>query len=292
MHAIDSHLHLWDPEHLDYAWLDGPLQARFVADDLADAGISGVSPGEAVFVQAECAQEQFLDEVRWVAAHAARTGVRGIVAGARLDRGSQTSDHLTALDGLPLIVGVRHLLQGEPDGYATSPAFLEGAALVAARGWAFDACVRARQLPNVAALAAALPDLRIVLDHLGKPEVGTTAAPVTPAARWVRDLHALAACPNTFCKLSGLPAEAGGAWDADQVTPFLDAAADAFGPDRLMWGSDWPVSALATTGSGGVVYRPQERDAWFHTVADWAQRRGHDIEAIMHGSAALAYRLP
>jgi len=296
MHAIDSHLHLWDPGLLDYAWLDGPLRARFAAEELTDAGVGGASPGEAVFVQAvfvqaECAEEQFLDEARWVAAGAARTGVRGIVAGARLDRGPQTSDHLAALDALPLIVGVRHLLQGEPDGHAATPAFVEGAARVAARGWAFDACVRAHQLPDVAALAAELPELRIVLDHLGKPAIGTAAAPAAPEARWVRDLRALAAHPNTFCKLSGLPAEAGGAWDADQVVPFLDAAADAFGPDRLMWGSDWPVSALVAGPDDDVAYRRGERDAWFRTVADWADRRGHDVEALMHGTAALAYRL-
>ena len=298
-------LHLWDPGLLDYSWLDGPLRARFAAEELADAGLTDASPSEAVFVQAECAEEQFLDEARWVAADAARTGVRGIVAGARLDRGTQTSDHLAALAALPLIVGVRHLLQGEPDGHAATPAFVEGVELVAAHGWAFDACVRAHQLPDVTALAAQLPTLRIVLDHLGKPEIGTAAAPVAPDARWVRDLRALAAHPNTFCKLSGLPAEAGGTWDADQIVPFLDAAADAFGPGRLMWGSDWPVSALApagpddalagqggATGAGGAAYRRRERDAWFRTVADWADRRGHDVEALMHGTAVLAYRLP
>lgn len=287
MPAVDAHLHLWDPERLDYRWLEGPLRARFAAAEVAAAPAdAGTSPATAVFVQAECVEEQFLDEARWVAATAADTGVRGIVAGARLDRGAKTAAHLDALAAIPLVVGVRHLLQGEPDGLATTPAFLAGAEAVAARGWTFDACVRAHQLPDVVGLAAAVPALRVVLDHLGKPGIGTADAPLAPDAAWIRDLHALAALPNTSCKLSGLPAEAGGRWSPTQVAPFLDAAAEAFGPQRLLWGSDWPVSAVGPEG-----YRADDRGAWLRTVAGWAAQRGLDVDAILGGTAIRVYGL-
>jgi L-fuconolactonase len=291
MRVLDSHLHLWDPSRLDYAWLEGPLAEPFTTSELGAASVGQEGGRAAVFVQADCTETQFLDEVRWVAENADDTGVIGIVAGARLDRGAETAAYLEALHGLPLVVGVRHLLQGEPDGTATSEAFLSGAADVAARGWTFDACIRAHQLPAIVELAAALPQLRIVLDHLGKPAVGTADAPLAPDAAWIRGMHALAAHEQVAVKLSGLPAEAGGSWSAAQVTPFLDVAAEAFGPDRLLWGSDWPVSAIEPSpeAPSKPVYRSGARPAWARLVTDWAGARGHDADAILWRNAARIY---
>ena len=286
MRLLDSHLHLWDPSRLDYAWLDGPLAQRYAAEELAQASVVGVAPAAAIFVQAECAESQFLDEARWVSETAARTGVVGIVAGARLDRDEQTTAHLDALAGLAGVVGVRHNLQDEPDGTARHDAFRAGAAALAALGLRFDACVRARQLPDVSDLAAAVPALPIVLDHLGKPSIGTATAPLRPADGWLRDLRALAAHPRVAVKLSGLPAEAGGLWSPAQVIPFLDAATEAFGSERLLWGSDWPVSAIAGTPP---EYRPESRGRWAETVAEWAVSRGLDADAVLWGNAGRFY---
>jgi len=286
MRILDSHLHLWDPSRLDYEWLEGSLAQRFAAEELGHAGVNGAEHAAAIFVQAECVEEQFLDEVRWVADTAARTGVVGIVAGARLDRGEQTTAHLAALARLDGVVGVRHNLQDEPDGTARSEAFRTGADALAAHGLRFDACVRTHQLSDVSDLAAAVPALPIVLDHLGKPAIGTAADPLRPAAAWLSDLREVAAHPQVSVKLSGLPAEAGGFWSRTQVIPFLDAAAEAFGSDRLLWGSDWPVSALT-----GVAheYRSEGRGLWARAVADWADERGLDVDAIFWGNAARFY---
>lgn len=297
MRVLDSHLHLWDPSVLSYEWLDGSLAAPFGPEAFAAARI-GVDESS-VFVQAECVEEEFLDEVRWVDSIADAVGVRGIVAGARLDRGDATLAQLDALAAHHRVVGVRHLLQGEPDGLAATPAFLIGARAVAARGWTFDACIRSRQLEEVTALAAAMPELRIVLDHLGKPEVGTATRPAEPSEHWVRELGALAQHPQVFCKLSGLPAEAGGDWSAAQIEPFLDAAAAAFGPDRLMWGSDWPVSAIgfaehgdpSAPAGGSDPYQPTARMRWAGFVASWAEARGLDVDAILWRNAAGFYGL-
>lgn len=298
MHVIDSHLHLWDPQQLRYEWLEGPLAWRFGEIELLHARIAAADTDAAIFVQAECVERQFLDEVRWVDEIADAAGVIAIVAGARLDRGEATSAHLDALAAHERVVGVRHLLQGEPDGFARSAAFVTGAGEVAARGWTFDACVRSEQLPDVAALAASVPDLRIVLDHLGKPAVGTAASPSAPTAAWLRDLQDVARHPLVVCKLSGLPAEAGGDWSAAQVEPFLDAAADAFGAERLMWGSDWPVSVIGPAeagdphapADGSAAYQPTARSRWADVVAGWATARGHDLDAIMWANAERFYR--
>lgn len=297
MRVLDSHLHLWDDEVLTYTWLEGPLAFRFADTELEHARIGGAGEEKAVFVQAETVPEHFLDEVRWVERRAEALGVAAIVAGARLDRGIDTVTQLEELAAHPLVRGVRHNLQGEPDGLAVSTAFVTGARELAARGWTFDACVRAAQLPDIARLAGAIPDLRMVLDHLGKPEVGTADAPLLPSADWVRDLNEVARHPNVHCKISGLPAEAGGNWSLEQLEPFLDAAADAFGEARLMWGSDWPVSVIgpAEPGDphapedGSDTYQPSARTRWFDAAVIWARTRGHDVDALLWANAAGFY---
>ncbi|WP_223622628.1 amidohydrolase [Microbacterium sp. EST19A] len=297
MRVIDSHLHLWDPDLLDYTWLEGPYDARFAETEVERDRLVGVTEEKAVFVQAETVEDRFLDEVRWVEGLAERVGVRAIVAGVRLDRGVDTTTHLDELAAHPLVVGVRHNLQNEEDGLAVSTAFVTGAREVAARGWTFDACVRAPQLPDIARLAGAIPDLRMVLDHLGKPEVGTADAPRTPSVEWVRDLDELARHPQVFCKLSGLPAEAAGNWSREQLEPFLDVAADAFGVERLMWGSDWPVSVIGPAeegdphapADGSATYQPTARTRWLDVIVAWAEARGHDVDAILWANAERFY---
>lgn len=289
MRVLDSHLHLWDPEVLTYSWLEGALDWAFAETELIEEQLVGPGEEAAIFVQADPSEEQQLDEVRWVDSIAHATGVVAIVAGARLDRGAETAAHLAALAEHDRVIGVRHLLQSEPDGFARRPEFLDGARLVAARGWTFDACVTTHQIPDVTALAAAVPELSIVLDHLGKPVIGTADAPLEPTAEWLGDVRELASSPQVFCKLSGLPAEAGGVWTDEQVAPFLDGVADAFGPDRLMWGSDWPVSSIDFNAADGGAYLVGARQRWFRTVADWAERRGLDAEQIFWSNALTFY---
>lgn len=289
MRAIDSHLHLWDPDVLDYPWLRGPLNAVYAEWEINEDQIEGLDEEAAIFVQADPIEEQYLDEVRWVDSIALVTGVVAIVAGAKLDRWAETDAHLEALAQHERVVGVRHLLQGERDGFARSGAFLAGAREVAARGWTFDACVLAHQIPDVTALAAAVRDLRIVLDHLGKPAIGTADAPLPPSADWLRDIAALAQHPQVYCKLSGLPAETGGVWTDAQVAPFLDAALEAFGPERLMWGSDWPVSIIKAGVPEDEAYIVDARQRWFDTVAEWAAARGVPADAIFWDNALTFY---
>lgn len=281
MRVVDGHLHLWDPATLSYEWLTGPLLRRFGPDELSVA-LQGAPDADCafVFVQAECAPEQSIAEVDWVASLVPRVPVRGVVARAPLEDPAATDQHLEAFAARPLVVGVRRLLQSEPEGFCLRPGFLRSAQAVAAAGLTFDACVRWEQLPDVVALADALPDLEIVLDHLGKPDVGTReVADPADGTPWAESLRDLAARLNVVCKLSGLPAESAGEWTDAQLHPFLDVALDAFGPDRLLFGSDWPVSA------------PYGR--WLETVSSWlADRVGqHHQRAVLAGNAERVYRL-
>jgi len=271
---LDSHLHLWDPARLCYPWLEGRLLGRF-GPEQRDAALAEGPPAEraAVFVQAECLPADSLAEVDWVAGLAARAGVRGIVARLSMEDPDQAAHQLQELRRRPLVVGVRRLLQGEAPGFATSPSFLASARGVAAAGYAFDACVRQGQLPELCLLAEAVPDLTIVLDHLGKPDVTGV-----PSAPWRADLARLAGRPGVMCKLSGLPAEAAAGWTPAQLTPFLDAALDAFGPSRLLFGGDWPVSWPYAE--------------WERCVVAWAQAAAPDhIDDILWVNAERTYGL-
>lgn len=272
MRVLDSHLHLWDPAVLRYDWLEGRLLRRFGADELHTALLeTPTAERAAVFVQAECVATDSLREVDWVDTHAATTGVRAIVARAPVDAGSAVRDHLAQLRTRPLVVGVRRILQDEAPGFALSPAFVDGARAVAEHGYTFDACIRHPQLAQVTALADAVPHLRIVLDHLGKPEVHRA-----PDPSWAAALHDLAARPQVSCKLSGLPAESGGTWMPHRWLPLLDTALSAFGPTRLLFGSDWPVSWPYA--------------AWEGFVREWAEASAPaHVDDIMWGNAARFY---
>jgi L-fuconolactonase len=233
---IDAHVHVWDPGAREHAWLAAhpALRRRFLPADL-DPGrheLAGM-----VVVQADCRDDEGLDEVAWIGALAGRDRrIRAIVAFAPLERGERVAEHLEALARFPLVAGVRRLLQDEPAALMGDPAFVAGVRRLGPARLTFDACVTHAQLPALTRLARGCPDVTFVLDHLGKPDVrGGRLDP------WREDLRTLAARPNVVCKLSGLTAEAAAAWTDADVAPFLAHAIDAFGPARCMLGSDWPL---------------------------------------------------
>lgn len=279
MRFLDSHLHLWDPKVLAYEWLNGRLLRPFGAEELADA-VRGVDESDFgfIFVQAETVPEQSLAEVDWVSSLSDQIDVRRIVARAPLEDPTATDDLLEHFASRPLVAGVRRLLQSEGDGFTAAAGFRQSAQALARAGYTFDACVRRAQLVEVAALADAVPDPTIVLDHLGNPDVADPGA-AADGSKWAADLRALAERTNVACKLSGLPATLAGGWSAERLHPFLDAALEAFGSDRLLFGSDWPVS---------VPYR-----RWIQTIESWLADRVDDAQAaaVFAGNAERVYRL-
>lgn len=279
MRVLDTHLHLWDPTRFSYPWLENiPALNRELAAPQALAAMEYArAQPETIFMQADCLASQALAEVAWASSERDRLRLRGIVAFAPIEA-ADISAHLDSLAAFDLVVGVRRLLQGEARGFAMSDAVVTGARALAARGLVFDACVLPHQLADVAALADAVPELQIVLDHLGKPEVGSATVPVPPGEGWRRDLCALAERANVSCKLSGLPSGSSGAWSEAQLEPFLDVAAEAFGIDRLMFASDWGASFGAEPVEG--------YGRWLAFVTRWA---GASAPLVLADTGARVY---
>jgi L-fuconolactonase len=250
--TVDAHHHLWRVED-GYAWLDdpplAPIRRTFTTTELqAELAAAGVD--RTVLVEGGRCDA---DEAGLLLAYARQTPqIAGVVVWADLTDPvlADTLAGYRALPGGERIVGVRAQVQGEADpDYLDRADVRAGLATVGAAGLAYDLVVRVDQLAAAARATAALPDVRFVLDHLGKPQIRDGAGGL---ARWREPVAALAACPNAAAKLSGLVTEADWAgWRADDLRPFVAAAVELFGPDRLMFGSDWPVCLLAA-GYGEV----------------------------------------
>jgi L-fuconolactonase len=250
------------------------MQRRFGPEDF-DPGpyeLAGI-----VFVQADCREDEALDEVHWVQDLAAeRPLIRGIVAYAPLHLGAAAAAHVRVLAGEPLVVGVRWLLQGRPDRTITDAHLIAGIRMLPDSGLTFDLCATHEQLPQVSRLVRSCPETRFVLDHLGKPAVRDGG--FDP---WRADLENLAALPNVTCKLSGLATESAPGAGADGSRPYLEHALQTFGPRRCMIGSDWPVLTLATTAA-----------QWFDVVhAVLADLTPEDRDAVLAGTASSTYGL-
>jgi L-fuconolactonase len=236
--VIDTHQHFWRFDAAEYGWIDNTmaaLQRNFLPADarreMDAAGVAGC-----IAVQAR----QTLEETRWLLHLAAgHPFIRGVVGWIDL-QGDVDAQLAGFPPGSPL-VGLRHTLQGEPDGFMEQPAFLAGLARLEPTGLGYDILVYARQLPAAVELVRRFPRQHFVLDHLGKPDVRGGEF-----HQWRSDIDRMAALPNVCCKLSGLVTEADWQrWTPGQLRPYLDAALDAFGPQRLMVGSDWPVCLVA-----------------------------------------------
>jgi len=244
--VIDAHHHFWDPGRADYPWMDGPAMAPirrlFGPDDLAPLlAASGVDASIVVQCRSDEAET---DELLSIAASTAFViGVVGWIdlespdIGVRLDR-------LLQRPAGGKLVGIRHQVHDEPDAdWLTRGRVRQGLAAVFERGLTYDLLVRSREMPAALAVAREFPHGRFVLDHAGKPPIATGFDRV-----WADRLEALGACPNVWCKISGLATEATwNDWDAERLRPAIDHAWRCFGEDRLLFGSDWPVCLLAGT---------------------------------------------
>lgn len=237
---IDSHQHFWRYSPGEYPWIGAGMErlARdYLPPDLAPlvaaAGIDGT-----VAVQAR----QSLEESRWLLELAAAYPlVKGVVGWVDL-QSDRVGAELRDLAANPKFVGVRHVVQDEPDPrFMLGAAFGRGLRQLHQHGLTYDLLLYPEQLPAAVELAGLFPEQPFVVDHLAKPRIAAG-----DIEGWERDLRAIARHGNVCCKVSGMVTEAArGRWKREDFTPYLDVVLDAFGPARLMVGSDWPVCLLA-----------------------------------------------
>jgi L-fuconolactonase len=242
---VDTHVHFWEPGRLRYAWLDNlpTLNRPFLPDHIPTHG-TGWKVDGMIFIQADCAAEQAMQEVEWVTALAAGDArIKGIVAFAPLETGRAVRPVLEKLSQSPLVKGVRRLIQSEPLGFSVLPDFVAGTQLLAEYGLGCDLCLRHPQFRDVIELVRQCPEVSFVLDHIGKPDIKNGV--LDP---WRKEIAELAAFPNVTCKISGLVTEADFEhWRPADLQPYIDHTLQVFGPDRVMYGSDSPVVTLAAT---------------------------------------------
>ena len=238
MSYVDAHVHFWDDERCRYDWLAqaAALPRSVTLDDYREATADDPPVGF-VFVQADADPADGADEARWVDEMCGdEADFRGMVVWAPVDEGTDAvGRHLETL-ALDSVVGVRRLIQGEPLGFANDRSFAAGVAEVGRHDLVFDICIVPHQLAEAAELAALADSTRLVLDHLGKPDIANGEID-----EWRKGLERLAEFDHVSCKLSGLVTEADHhAWTTADLAPYFDIALEAFGPDRLIWVATGP----------------------------------------------------
>lgn len=276
MLRIDAHQHFWHYAPEQFGWIDSSMQVLrrdFLPEHLKletdRNGVHGV-----VAVQAR----ESLDETRWLLGLSqANSFIRAVVGWVPLT-GPGVEDAIGPLLARGPLRGVRHILQAEADDrYMLRDDFNRGISALRGFDLAYDILILERHLPYAIEFVDRHPDQLFIVDHIAKPRIGEGVI-----APWRERMRALALRPNVFCKLSGLVTEANwGAWSEAQLKPYFDTVLDAFGPRRVMFGSDWPVCLLATSYAG-----------WFEIVSKWiAALTESERRAILGGTAAKAYRI-
>jgi len=278
---IDTHLHVWDPGHLRYPWLDDiPLLNKAHLLEDYNRATEGVPVARMVFLQCEADFSQFMDEAAWVTSLAQRdTRIAGIVPWAPLERGDGARADLEQLAANPLVKGVRRIIQFEDDlEFCLRPDFVRGVQALPDYNMSFDICIDHTQLANTIKMVAQCPAVAFILDHIGKPDIkGQRFDP------WRQEIKQLAALPNVCCKISGLVTEADHSkWTRNDLKPYIEHVIECFGFDRVLYGGDWPVATQAT-----------DYPRWVETL-EWAVHgcSTEELHKLFHDNALEFYRLP
>jgi L-fuconolactonase len=272
---IDSHHHFWKYDPVEYGWIDDSMCTirrdflpEHLRSELAATHIDGV-----VSVQAR----QSLAETQWLLEYASQYDfIKGVVGwvelvspkvGAQLER--------CAANGK--FKSVRHVVQGEPDDFILRDDFNRGICELKRFGLAYDILIFERHLPQTIKFVDKHQNQLFVLDHIAKPRIKENV--LEP---WRKNIRELARRKNVFCKVSGMATEADyQKWTEDQLRPYFDTVLESFGPNRLMFGSDWPVCVLAC-----------RYERWHETVRGWAgQLSNAERDRIFGGTAIEAYEL-
>ena len=273
---IDAHHHLWQYDQENYGWIDqsmGVLRHDFLPPDLDKELRTAVIDG-AVAVQAQ----QTLSETAWLLSLANQFPfIRGVVGWAPI-ASEDFSTHLDHLQSYRKLKGLRHIIQSEPDdNFILNASFNRGITRLKDTDLAYDILIFEKHLPAAIQFVDRHPQQKFVLDHVAKPKIRERV--MDP---WRRNIAELAKRENVYCKISGMATEADwSSWSQQDLWPYLEVVLEAFGPQRLMAGSDWPVCLLATSYAG-----------WFETLNAFLEKLAlAERERILGGTASEVYGL-
>ena len=277
---VDAHQHFWDPARGDYGWLkpDNPIRRIFGTSDLRPLLVqTGVDATLLVQAAPTAAETDYMLGI------ARKTPwILGVVGWIDMEA-ANAADEVRRRAADPLFLGVRPMLQDLPDpDWILRPGLAPALNAAAAEGLVFDALILPHQIAAITELAGRHPQLPIVLDHAAKPRLGDADAMAT----WARGIEALAALPNVSCKISGLLTEVQPGGSKDDVARAIGVLFDLFGPQRLLWGSDWPVLTLSRCFAGAGDYT-----GWFELAREAiAAKDSGAVRAVMGGNALRIYR--
>lgn len=277
---IDAHHHFWRYTPAEYGWIDEPMAS--IRRDFLPADLAWEMRGAQIDAVISVQARQSVEETDFLLDHAAaHPWIAGVVGwlplidpgiGALLDRYAAN----------PRLRGLRHILQAEPDAYMERPDFNAGLALLRTHNLTYDILIFHPQLAAAIRLVDRHPEQIFVLDHIAKPAIREGTPEAGTMEPWATQMREMARRPNVFCKLSGVVTEADYAhWSYEQILPWMEAVLDAFTPQRMLFGSDWPVCRVATSYCG-----------WVETVERFAAGLSADErDALFHRNAVRAYRL-
>jgi L-fuconolactonase len=273
---IDSHQHFWQVGRFEYPWMTPEVDVLcqdFLPETLAPI-LRSNGVAQTVLVQAS----NSIDETRWLLQLADRNPFIGGVVGWVDLLSDEGGEQLHEFAAHRKFKGVRHLVESEPaDDWLAHARVIHGLRELAACGLSYDLLVHTRHLKYAKTAVNECPDLRFVIDHAAKPPIARTEID-----EWGRELKSIASAPNVWCKLSGLVTEASWTnWRVEDFIPYVDKVLEYFGPQRMMFGSDWPVCLLAASYEQVVEL--------FQTLlADLSE---HDRELIFSKNASQFYRI-
>lgn len=278
---IDTHQHLWDLSKLRLPWLASApkLNHDALPSDYQKA-TEGLNVVKAIYMEVDVTPAQQVEEAEAILAliRSRKTPtVAAVISGRPSSEGF--SEYLARFKESPEIKGVRQVLHGSetPAGYALDPAFIRGIQALGKAGLMFDICIRASELRDAAKLIDSCPDTSFILDHCGNADVRAK-----DRTEWRKDIADVAKRKHVVCKVSGIVASTKGEpWTPDDLAPILNHVLDVFGPDRVLFGGDWPVCTL------GATYRQ-----WVEALRTVVRDRSEtDQRKLFHDNAMRVYRL-
>jgi L-fuconolactonase len=250
---VDAHQHLWDLNELELPWLQkaDPRIAKTFLSDAYQEATEGL-PVRAMYMEVAVADTQLEREAKWIEG-LITSGTTQTVAAVLSGRPShpEFAEYLDRCMDQTLLKGIRRILHDAdiPRGTCLEPDFIRGIQLLGKKGLTFDVCIRPRELRDVVTLASECPETQFVLDHCGNgdPKAFQTSPKAKPnhsAAEWQRSIEAIAKKPNVACKISGVMEPMSEGWTAEDLAPVVNHCLDAFGSDRVLFSSNWPVCLL------------------------------------------------